>query len=243
MAFSTSESLVPWAKDTTRRDDMLQQNAPGATPGMHGLEPAAYTNMSIKIGDRSTVEDLYRWDRALRNGELLSRSSRESLFPPTRWSESRQVIHHSGRSPGFNAQVWRFIDDDATVIVLSNNYAGVADRLSRNLAAVVVSEQPEDRMKELIPVRVNPAILETYVGRYKWQPPFSDTFEVDRDGDQLFTWGNERRREPLIAQSDTTFVHPVTDEGAFRRGHSGSCHPHPGWRSGRRGKKLQAVRL
>lgn len=106
------------------------------TPG--GPQPAIRTDSSWPTGAGalySTVEDLYRWDRALYGDELLSPASREAFFTPyvdTRqgayygygWdigtTSGRPSIVHGGGIFGFASFMARFPEDDAVVIVLSN---------------------------------------------------------------------------------------------------------------------------
>jgi len=87
----------------------------------------------------STVEDLFKWDQALYTDQLVSKETLKTIFTSTvavpsilatdmvygyGWEISHQsghlVIGHAGRVPGFRAQLLRYPDDQATIIVLSN---------------------------------------------------------------------------------------------------------------------------
>ncbi|MGC1376044.1 MAG: serine hydrolase domain-containing protein [Anaerolineales bacterium] len=87
----------------------------------------------------STLEDLYKWDQALYTDQLVSKDTLKAIFTSTvavpsilatdmvygyGWEISHQsgrlVIGHAGRVPGFRAQLLRYPDDQATIIVLSN---------------------------------------------------------------------------------------------------------------------------
>lgn len=102
--------------------------------------PAEQIDMSLPYaagGLYSTVEDLYRWDRALMEGEVLSEASLAQSIEPQAiisveekkaygygWSldspDGRQCISHAGIIDGFRAlNVW-FPEEDLTVILLSN---------------------------------------------------------------------------------------------------------------------------
>jgi D-alanyl-D-alanine carboxypeptidase len=101
----------------------------------HGghVENAPYIDMSIPIGagsQYSTVEDLYRWDRALRGDRLLSAPARARMFASglggfgLGWEVAREygrrVLEHNGDINGFGAFIARYPDDDAVIIVLTN---------------------------------------------------------------------------------------------------------------------------
>lgn len=89
----------------------------------------------------STVEDLYRWQRALESETILSREAKTKLFSPhVPWTGRKdvsygfgweiaktprgtRVIRHSGGSiEGVNGVVQRFVDDDLIIILLSNRF-------------------------------------------------------------------------------------------------------------------------
>lgn len=94
---------------------------------------AAYVHMSLPYaagGLYSTVEDLYRWDRALYTETLVSQPSLELMFTPhaqdygygwrIRKGPNGTSIGHTGEISGFTTFIGRFVDDDVVVIVLSN---------------------------------------------------------------------------------------------------------------------------
>ncbi|MCI0356176.1 MAG: beta-lactamase family protein, partial [Acidobacteria bacterium] len=119
-------------KDTgqPRAGPLISNRASGYMPrGITDLENAPYIDWSIKTGNGSlysTVEDLYRFDRALYTDQLLSRRSRDKMF--TEQSEGvgygwfvrkrfdRRVTAYGGRSPGFSSSLERYVDDDVCII-------------------------------------------------------------------------------------------------------------------------------
>ncbi len=80
----------------------------------------------------STVEDLYRWDRALYTDTLVPQAALDRMFTvyAKQWdygygwriisSNGRRVYSHTGDMPGARTEIDRYVDDDALVIVLSN---------------------------------------------------------------------------------------------------------------------------
>lgn len=97
------------------------------------IENAPYIDMSIPIGagsQYSTVEDLYRWDRALAGDGLLSAAARARMFAAGTggfgygWEvaeeQGRRVIEHNGDINGFGAFIARYPDQDAVIVILTN---------------------------------------------------------------------------------------------------------------------------
>ncbi|HEY7976389.1 MAG TPA: serine hydrolase domain-containing protein, partial [Ktedonobacterales bacterium] len=122
---------------------VISQRAEGYAPvegGPQGTyERALYMSTTLQYAAGalgSTVEDLARWDLALRDGRLLDHATQATMTTPTRltdghtvgygmgWGLStyrgKRVIHHAGGVPGCTAFYGRFPDDDLSIIVLSN---------------------------------------------------------------------------------------------------------------------------
>ncbi len=91
------------------------------------------------VGDKgvySTIHDLFLFDRALRSGKLLKKASLDSMYAPRNemqkghfnygygWrtfeDEKHKVVYHTGWWHGFRHIYLRQMDDDITVILLSN---------------------------------------------------------------------------------------------------------------------------
>jgi CubicO group peptidase (beta-lactamase class C family) len=84
----------------------------------------------------STVLDLYKWDQALRSTAVLTRPSLQTAFTPGKlnwapgiqygygWGTAtvagRQAVGHGGGINGFSTVIWRAVEQDAVVIILSN---------------------------------------------------------------------------------------------------------------------------
>jgi CubicO group peptidase (beta-lactamase class C family) len=83
----------------------------------------------------STVDDLFIWCQALKDGKLISKSAKEMLFTPGQgnygfgwyiWPKGEwmhighKLVEHSGLIEGYTSRVCQFVDDDVVIIVLSN---------------------------------------------------------------------------------------------------------------------------
>ncbi|MCT7905175.1 Penicillin-binding protein E [Candidatus Ornithobacterium hominis] len=92
----------------------------------------------------TTVNDLFKWDRALHNHEFLKEESLEEAFTPrSSWSVKKnyglgwrikcypngeKYVYHTGWWHGYQGIFSRYIKDDFTIIILSNRYiSGISD--------------------------------------------------------------------------------------------------------------------
>jgi CubicO group peptidase (beta-lactamase class C family) len=138
-----------------RSEDVLPKRAAGYRRTKHGIENARYADMSWPYAAGalySTIEDLYRWDRALAEGGILSDKSREQAFAKQftkqgvgsygyGWAVGerlgRRYVEHGGGINGFSTMISRYIDDDAVIIVLSNIENANARRHADELAKIL----------------------------------------------------------------------------------------------------------
>jgi CubicO group peptidase (beta-lactamase class C family) len=194
---------------------VLKNKAAGYAPtGATDLENVPYMDWSIKTGNGSlysTVEDLYRWDRALYTEKILQKTSLQQMFAGEYgWFNgkrvNRNVVRMNGRSPGFQSDFQRFIDDDVCVIVLSNNYSPTASVIAGDLAKMVFREKYE--VPRLVkPPQLDAKVLDAYVGHYKFGPDFfvpNGAYSIEKQNGQLVV-NNPGAYATLVPQSETEF--------------------------------------
>ncbi|KYG31948.1 serine hydrolase domain-containing protein [Alkalihalobacillus trypoxylicola] len=117
---------------------------------------AEYTDMSFPLGAYglySTTEDLYIWDKALRNIDFLSEELKYKMFKPNHgnyscgWMNSnilnRSCLHHFGDISGFTSSFHRFINEQITVIFLSNLNITPVSNITKELLKHICEEDPE----------------------------------------------------------------------------------------------------
>ena len=160
----------------------------------------------------STVDDLYRWDRALYGEELLSKRSKNAMFTPYMdgygfgWvilkEFDRMVDTQAGGIYLFGSSVRRYPDDNACVIVLSNSDNANAGKISHDLAAILFGRHYESPI-EHHPVTLDPTIYDSYVGRYELKPDF--VLEVSRETDHLMIQGTGQPKIGILPESETRF--------------------------------------
>ncbi|MBS1743672.1 MAG: beta-lactamase family protein [Bacteroidetes bacterium] len=122
-------------------------------------------------GDKNvytTVEDLLRWDRALRCNLLFTPATLTEAYTPYSnekpgvrnyglgwrmniYPNGKKLIYHNGWWHGYNASFIRLLDEDATIIVMGNKFTKAIYK-SKTLAPVfganyVVGEEEENDNK------------------------------------------------------------------------------------------------
>lgn len=143
----------------------------------------------------STAPDLLKWDRALKTHSLLTETTQremvsaqaEKAVPGLYFGYGVRVGHndlgnyifHNGYYPGYLSMLIRYVDEDVTTIVLSNNESR-ADYIADALSAIALNKNivfPNDHKEA--PVSVIP---DKYCGKYmmsRVQPPYMVTFPVE----------------------------------------------------------------
>jgi CubicO group peptidase (beta-lactamase class C family) len=124
----------------------VPNRAYGYSKGPDGWQETDQSPTSATLGDGgvySSVEDLAKWDAALRNHTLLSRAEMEPALTPVEVPQGQVTepnggpaeygfgwflnpyhrhkrMWHYGETMGFRTAIQRFVDDKLTVIILCN---------------------------------------------------------------------------------------------------------------------------
>jgi CubicO group peptidase (beta-lactamase class C family) len=180
-----------------------------APAGATGFERATYLDWTSKTGNGSiysTADDLFRFHRALQGGSLLKPNTLKQSYGFERkdrnvgmfWFHRERFGHRSvyvnGSSPGFKAHFERFIDDDASIVVLSNLYIAAPSTIAEDLGAILF-DQPVKRDVPK-PAHMNRAALKRYAGMFRF-------------GDDYFVKNAEVRIEPQADHLEMTY--PATN--------------------------------
>jgi hypothetical protein len=127
----------------------------------------------------STVEDLYRLDRALYDGTLLRRETFERMTVRVTGTENygygygwelsiqhgHRAVAHSGGLDGFLSNFVRFVDDNITIIVLSNLGGAAWSEMCDSIAAIMF-DMPYELPSARKFIKVDPSVFADYVGDY-----------------------------------------------------------------------------
>ncbi len=165
-----------------------------------------------------TVDDFYKWDRALYTNTIINESSKQKMFTPGKSDygygftidslENHLRISHTGSIPGFNANLARFTNDDVFIVVLGNtaivqnNTLRVVNVLAEGLANIVFGLPVETPYvhKE---IKINPALLDKFIGKYD----AGISFDVIKKDNKLYRHRDGSVDIELKPESNTKFFY------------------------------------
>lgn len=138
---------------------ILENRAIGYISNNGIVEQAPYVNMQLLKGGGnmySTVNDLLKWDQAIRNNTLINPETKKYMFKPFKnnyaygWrvlnSGGRYLMKHNGRIAGFFSSIVRYPNEKLTVIILSNYGMDDLPKITQGFANLVYMEHKEGRI-------------------------------------------------------------------------------------------------
>ncbi len=168
-----------------------------------------------------TVLDLAKWDEALYGTSLLQQSSLDRIWTPFLLNDGKpnpagygfawginqlnghKVIEHGGAWQGFTCDIARFVDDNLTVVVLTNLAGARPGLIAHTVAGLVNPALVPPEAKEHKEVAANPKLFDGYVGKYQLAPDFILT--VSRAGDHLFVQATGQSMLQLFPESEKDY--------------------------------------
>ncbi|MBU0472593.1 MAG: serine hydrolase [Bacteroidetes bacterium] len=216
--FLTENIFKPLGMNDTGIDShtkIIRDRAVGHYNAGDGITQADYLYVQYTNGAGSiysTVNDMFKWDRALYTDKLISPKSIEKMFAQfianyaygwfVRDAFGRKLIEHRGGINGFLTMIQRFVDDDVVVISLFNYVSPFVNEINRSLAAIALGESYNPI---LIPyeVELHEDFLKQYTGKYKLDEDFEITISFDKG--KLFYTDPDINLAELIAQNNSKF--------------------------------------
>lgn len=132
---------------------ILKNRATGYIASKERYINSAYIDMKIPHAAGalySTVEDLYKWDRAIYTEKLIDTASLEKMFTPFKngygygWGIGtifeRKRISHNGGINGFVTHIGRFPEDETCIIILSNQANAKMRDIVKDVTAILFGE-------------------------------------------------------------------------------------------------------
>ena len=172
----------------------------------------------------SDAEDLYRWLRAVDTDPGLQVSN---LKYPYGWGKrkygSRDLIEQSGQLEGFVSHVAIYPREHIYAVVLGNIQSGFANRIPRDLEAVLFGEGTVSTPPVITPLALSERSMHQYTGSYHSKEiAYPQTLEI-RDGQLTMHWGDDPfRREMVMTDGDTFFLRAEYAQIHFERGADGA---------------------
>jgi CubicO group peptidase (beta-lactamase class C family) len=172
----------------------------------------------------STVEDLYRWDRALKTEQLVKKETSEKIFTKHTnipgagdygygWfiadTAIGEEIWHNGLTFGFTANIARFKDEDITIIILTNNRLYDTTSLTDTLTSITLNKEygmPEI-MKE---IKIDdPNLYNSYVGEYDLGSGVHIT--ITKKDDHIYAQVTGQTECEIFPQTQSKFFYKIAD--------------------------------
>lgn len=197
-------------------EPIIPQRASGYVPTDQGYEHAPPTTPAVKYaaGDLgATLEDLICWNEALREERLLDHATQQRMYTPVRLNDGhtenyglgwapghyrqRHYICHAGGVPGFSVFFGRFLDEDVTIIILSNRGPYDGAGLASKIAQLTLDLPPLSHT----PATLDPALLSKMVGSYS---SVHGTVVIQEEERRL-RFRREETSHPLMPMSQTSF--------------------------------------
>jgi CubicO group peptidase (beta-lactamase class C family) len=167
-------------------------------------------------GGFSTVEDLLKFDIALRQHKLLSPKYTEIILtgkvetggPSEKYAYGfmdrrvggARIVGHSGGFPGINSQLDMYLDLGYTVAVMSNYDPPAASRIATRLQKRITG------MPILVPITLAPEVLKKNAGKYETDPHSQRHFVIEITVENNELWisfpGGERHKFVPLSQSE-----------------------------------------
>ncbi|KFI02860.1 serine hydrolase [Bacillus spizizenii] len=172
----------------------------------------------------SVTSDLFRFDQALYQDDLISNASKKAAYSPVRLNnggtidygfgwvlqnspEKGRIVSHDGGWPGYSTAMIRYIDHRKTLIYLSNKeeeaeYEQAILKAAEHILfgqPYEIPERPADKKKKAI----EPAIYASYVGSYSFQD--GTAARVTAENERLYLEITGQLRLELFPSSETRF--------------------------------------
>lgn len=178
---------------------IICDNAAGYTIDLfEELVNADYLDMSFERGAGmiySTIQDLYRWDRALYTDKLVSKKLLAKIFTADKglygygwhvdFTDQGKVVFHEGGNPGISSILVRNVDKDMCIIVLSNFQHSNVKQIADDLQLITLGKRALNIPKKPKEISLNPMQYDQYVGEYRVQEGDMH-FIVTKEKNKLF---------------------------------------------------------
>lgn len=201
---------------------VLEHRASGYSPAPNGLTNAEFIHMSAVNSAGalySTTEDLFKWERALFDGKLLTPTSLKKMITPYKndyalgllvsKNKDQRIIQHNGFIQGFYSKLAYYPDTKTTVVVLGNIGSHFApEEIAAALGSIVQGNMIKlnaDRKE----IKISIDVLKKYVGTYEVMP--SANMLITLEGDQLMSQPPGQGKVPLFAETETDFFVRVSE--------------------------------
>lgn len=190
----------------------------------------------------STTGDLLKWDRAIKNHSLLSPETNAGMISPQALVDTASMLYygygvllgkndfgdfilHTGGWPGYRTSLFRYLKDDITIIVLSNNEL-VHPLYVTGVINYILNDRKIVMPYKHIMVPVDKMIPGKFTGRYRIESiPYTSTLKIkpapaiivlsEKDGMLMYNFENQPELTGLKPESETKFFNDSKPDTQF----------------------------
>ncbi len=201
---------------------IIKNRAKGYGKTKDGYLNASYLSMTLPYAAGSllsTVDDLYKWNRVLNSGKLISKKYLKKIYKKTKLNNGEEIsycfgfmniefrgfeeIHHGGGINGFISNKLFLPEKDIFVTILSNSTGNEPSPqfVSQWIAAYLIGKPYKEDTAKILPEKE----LDEYVGVYQINK--DETRSVVREGNSLFTLRSGSRKLEAFNRSVDTFFY------------------------------------
>jgi CubicO group peptidase (beta-lactamase class C family) len=186
------------------------------------LVPAEIVDSSVSFSAGAvytTVGDLYKWDRALYSGSILSQPSEEAAFTPhlARYGYGwmidslygKRVVEHGGGITGFVSFILRVPEDETCIIVLDNAPSQAQPGKMANDLYALLNGKEYTTPRSHVAIHLDSAILKQYTGDYQLRPNFVIT--ITYENGSLMSRATGQGKAELFPEKENFFFLKVVD--------------------------------
>jgi CubicO group peptidase (beta-lactamase class C family) len=171
---------------------------------------------------RSTVNDLYKWHKALYEEKLLQKETFLKAIKPYILADGKSIeygygffnktenginsIGHGGAIDGFRAIEMYYPTQDIFITLLCNSETDNFEQFFEKISKTVLGIKPENEFKE---IKLNGEILDSYVGTYK-NEKYNVSIKIYRANGRIYgdLSNGTGSNMMFMALTDTTFSLP-----------------------------------
>lgn len=184
-------------------------------------EPSGIVDSSVAFAAGAiytTVDDLYKWNRAMFAGKVLNATSLKQAYTPFKgyyaygWvidtANGQKEVSHGGGIFGFTSYISRKLNDETCVILFDNHGSGSLSTIAGNIRAIL-NNRPYDIPHERKEIALDTATLRQYTGQYQLAPNFIITITLENG--KLMGQPSGQPKSQLYAEKENFFFLKVVD--------------------------------
>lgn len=173
----------------------------------------------------STVEDLYLFDKALKNNTILSQGQRDLMLKPVlnhyacgmgvldmpQGDKKVQVLTHVGTLSGFSAKYFSIPESQIVIVLLSNNNCPYINRINDLIVKIMNGEEVKlPVVKKRIPVSTNK--LKEYIGIYEIEKGLNRKISLQADHLMSVRTDAPKQNLELYCEKEDLFFYGFNNE-------------------------------